>query len=326
MVESLRDKIFHKNEQGELDLLDESAFEAERNALYNALITPVLPHIPGGIKNIVIVPDGALAFLPFDILRASKDDPNDFGETYRLSLSPSVSVSVLASQRRERADEPFLGFGGALYSCYYGTFEDGDPILWRTLASSAPEVNAIKQRFTENPLTFTGREVSEARVKAMSADGSLAKYSIIHFACHGYFNPREPWMSGILLSEISGRLEDSKEDGNLSIEEIVVLGLDARMVLLSACETALGDMKRGDGMVGFARSFMVAGTRNVGVSLWEIDVWATMSFMTRLYRYVKEEQLSFREAYYRTRNDFREGKHDTRYIHPYYWAAFTIYE
>jgi CHAT domain-containing protein len=322
MVESLRDKIFHINEKGELELPDESAFEAERNALYNALIKPVLNHLPANIKHLLIVSDGVLAFLPFDILRENKDDP-DLGETYRLSLSPSVSVSVLASQRRERADEPFLGFGGALYNGYYGTFEDGDPILWRTLASSAPEVNIIKQRFTENPLTFIGREVSEARVKAMSADGSLAKYSIIHFACHGYFNPREPWMSGILLSEISGRLEDSKEDGNLSIEEIMVLGLDARMVLLSACETALGDMKRGDGMVGFARSFMVAGTRNVGVSLWEIDDMVTMDFMTRLYRYVKEEQLSFREAYYRTRNAFRK---DGRNGHPYYWAAFTMYE
>jgi CHAT domain-containing protein len=68
---------------------------------------------------------------------------------------------------------------------------------------------------------------------------------------------------------------------------------------------------------------MVAGTRNVGVSLWEIDDRGTMVFMTRLYRHVKEGKLSFREAYYRTRNEFRE---DGRNGHPYYWAAFTMYE
>jgi CHAT domain-containing protein len=77
-------------------------------------------------------------------------------------------------------------------------------------------------------------------------------------------------------------------------------------------------------MVGLARSFMVAGTRNVGVSLWEIDDRTTMSFMTRLYRYVKEEEMSFREAYYRTRNWFREE--GGRNQHPYFWAAFTMYE
>jgi CHAT domain-containing protein/tetratricopeptide (TPR) repeat protein len=320
-VNALRGKIFHTNEKGKIDLLGESAFEAERNALYNALIAPVLPHIPGGVKNIVIVPDGALAFLPFDILRGNKDDP-DFGETCRLSLSPSVSVSMLASETAVLSDEPFLGFGGALYNGYYGVFDDGSPMLWRPLDSSAMELTSIKRHFTQSPLVFTGREVSEARVKAMSADGSLSNYSIIHFACHGYFNQREPAKSGLLLSEISGRISTG-EDGNLSIEEVALLRLNARMALLSACSTGMGKVNRGDGMVGLARAFMTAGTRNVGVSLWEIDDRVTMVFMTRLYRYVREEGMSFREAYYRTRNGFRE---DSRYAHPYYWAAFTMYE
>jgi CHAT domain-containing protein/tetratricopeptide (TPR) repeat protein len=321
IVESLRGKIFHTDEKGKIDLLDKSAFEAERNALYNALIAPVLPHIPGGVKNIVIVPDGALAFLPFDILRKNKDDP-DFGETYRLSLSPSVSISMFASETAVSSDEPFLGFGGALYNGYYGTLENGTPIVWWNLPSSVLEVNTIKQCFAEEPLVFTGRDVSEARIKAMSADGSLEGYSIIHFACHGYFNQREPAKSGLLLSEISGQISTS-EDGNLSIEEVALLRLNARMALLSACSTGMGKVNRGDGMIGLARAFMVAGTRNVGVSLWEIDDRVTMLFMTRLYRYVKEDNLDFREAYYQTRKAFRE---DGRNGHPYYWAAFTMYE
>jgi tetratricopeptide (TPR) repeat protein/CHAT domain-containing protein len=331
-VRSLRDKVFHKDEQDRIVLLDEPVFEAERNALYRALIAPALGHIPGNVKNILIVPDGSLAYLPFDILRETGDSP-DLGETYRLSLSPSLSVSVQASLREDRGGERLLGFGGALYNGYYGVFADGTPMLWDELTFTAMEINGIRRYFNQSPQIFTGREASEARVKAMSADGRLAGYSVIHFACHGYFNPAEPEKSGILLSEISGQLGGDGEDGNLSIVEVMGLRLEARMVLLSACETGLGDgvradgmlggRVRADGMVGLARSFMTAGTRNVGVSLWKIDDQVTKDFMLQLYRNVREGGMSFREGYYQTRKAFRGDRWNS---HPYYWAAFTMYE
>jgi CHAT domain-containing protein len=82
-----------------------------------------------------------------------------------------------------------------------------------------------------------------------------------------------------------------------------------------------GEVKRGDGMVG--RSFLVAGARNVGVSLWSIDDAATKEFMERVYRKVLQEGQSFRDAYYAVKGEFR----DTRsYQHPYFWAAFVLYE
>jgi CHAT domain-containing protein len=323
MTEALRSKVFHKNEKGRVEPLPESAFEAERNALYQALVKPVLPCIPANVKEIIIVPDGSLAYLPFDMLRENESSP-DFGESYRLSLSPSVSVSVLASRTASRADqvdEPLLGFGGALYNGYYGSDDKGNPLEWKPLASSILELAAIRRHFNR-PVILSGADASEAGIKEMSADGSLASYPIIHFACHGYFNPEDPAQSGLLLSEVSGRL-DTGEDGNLSIAEVMLLNLNAQMVLLSACSTGLGTVKRGDGMIGLARSFMSAGSRNVGVSLWEIDDQATLDFMSRLYRFVKQDRLSFREAYYRTRNEFRRGGRNT---HPYYWAAFTLYE
>jgi hypothetical protein len=232
-VRALRDKVFRADERGRVRLLDESAFEAERDALYRALIAPVLEHVPGTVKNILIVPDGSLAYLPFDILREDKDSP-DLGETYRLSLSPSLSVSVRAAGREEPAGEPLLGFGGALYNGEYGVFENGKPRYWESLPSSGMELTGIQRYFSRGPLVLTGRDASEARVKELSGDGRLAGYSVIHFACHGYFNPGEPEKSGILLSEISGQVGESGEDGNLSIGEVLSLRLDARMVLRSA--------------------------------------------------------------------------------------------
>jgi CHAT domain-containing protein len=204
-VDSLRKKIIPL-ENGDIAELED--FEAERNALYQALIEPVLEYIPPEtIKSLLIVPDGSLAFLPFDILRKGKDSPKDLdlGEAYRVSLSPSVSVSFLASQREEPADEPFLGFGGAIYKYIYGTQDDGRPMYWDELGQSAVAVTDIKDNyFGQSSRVIRGREASEGRVKAMSEDGSLADYPIIHFDCHGYFNEREPEKSGILLSRVPG--------------------------------------------------------------------------------------------------------------------------
>jgi tetratricopeptide (TPR) repeat protein/CHAT domain-containing protein len=319
MVESLRSKIFHLNEEKQIELLPESAFEAERNALYNALIKPVLKHLPEGTNEIVIVPDGSLAYLPFDILRESENS-SDFGQRYRLSLSPSVSVSELTSRTAAPAYESLLGFGDAWYKGgEYGMGDDNKPLPWADLTASAMELTAIMRHFS-NPSILKGPDASEAKVKELSGRDELAKYAIIHFACHGFFNQRDPARSGLLLSEISGRLKNG-QDGNLSIEEVVLLKLNAQMVLLAACSTGMGKVERGDGMVGLARSFMVAGAKNVGVSLWDIDEQATLDFMSRLYRYVKQEKQSFREAYYQARNHSRKEKD-----HPYYWAAFTMYE
>jgi CHAT domain-containing protein len=167
-----------------------------------------------------------------------------------------------------------------------------------------------------------GRDVSEEQVKKLSDNGELARYPMLHFATHGYFREEDLERAGIVLSEVSGLL-DNGEDGYLTIPEIAVLSLNAQMVLLSACETGLGVLKRGDGMVGMVRAFLLAGSEHVGVSLWEIDDKATLEFMTRLYTKVLNEGIPFKEAYYLVKNEFRY--HD-EWDHPNYWSAFVLYE
>jgi CHAT domain-containing protein len=197
-------------------------------------------------------------------------------------------------------------------------------LRWLNLPGTETEVRSLQNlAFTQGrPTVFTGRDVSEKKVKDLSGDGTLKTFPIIHFACHGYFNEEVPSMSGIIFSEVSG-LVNTGEDGYLTIPEVALLNMDARMVVLSACETGLGQVKRGDGMVGLARSFLVAGAENVGVSLWSISDDATVEFMTRLYRKVIQQNMSFRDAYFTVRNEFRK---DPKWGHPFYWAAFTMYE
>jgi CHAT domain-containing protein len=328
-----------------IDGREVSALEECRNGLYAALIKPVLGHIPPGVTDLVIVPDGSLMYLPWDILREAGTAP-DLGETYRLSLSPSVSVSVLAVKTGEAVREPLLAFGGAWYDRNRTAAERGKRLLvvlegktdktgetdktgvreirWLDLPGTEEEVKKLQDlKFDASPTVFLGGEVSEARVKELSLSGALKGYPVIHFACHGYFDEGEPSWSSIIFSEVSGLVETG-EDGFLTIPEIAVLDLDSRMVVLSACETGLGQVKRGDGMVGLTRSFLVAGAGNVGVSLWSISDDATVEFMTAVYRKVIEGGVSFGEAYYRTKGEFR--RRTDLWSHPLYWAAFTLYE
>ena len=126
-------------------------------------------------------------------------------------------------------------------------------------------------------------------MKSLSKDGELSKYGILHFACHGYFDKSLAEMSSVLFSEVSGKLgEASADDGYLTIGEAAVLNLNADIVCLSACETGLGEVKAGDGIVGLIRAFMVVGAKHVGASLWCVDDEATAKFKASMYKKVKK--------------------------------------
>jgi CHAT domain-containing protein len=352
------------------------------NELYEKLVVPVLEHI-GGFKYVTIVPDGTLSMLPFDILKR-KGSAEYFGEEYRLSLSPSISVSYEISRREKEAgrETSLLAFGGAWYSSGKPAAErrndqgsgfaavqntsgtnigfkskpqnkDGSPEeagrrldLIRRLSEdrqaargyyrdiitgpipdlqwTAAQIDGLQGVFKQTRI-LKGEEVSERSVKAMSAENILKEFSYIHFACHGIFNNDIPAMSSMLFSEVSN-LElrpPSGEDGFLTLPEITMLNMDAEMVVLSACQTGENVTRRGDGMIGLTRSFMTAGAKKVGASLWSIYEKPTAEFMESLYKKITAP-MDFRDALWEVKTEFRKKVGEVS--HPVYWAAFVLYE
>lgn len=358
-ISSLRQAITHHPIKSEI------TFEKNRNELYDKLVKPILPYIKN-VKNVVIVPDGSLSFLPFDILRENSTS-DDFGKKYALSFSPSISVSLIANNIKSLSKD-FLSFYGAWYDKTLSEEEhsilltlntqnyldrgnaslieqnsllseselrniienDGSAayfeqkkLNWLDLPGTVLEVKNIKETIFLNGSYKSQKEASELKLKELSKQGELSKYSILHFACHGYYDPDLSEMSSVLFSEVSGKLDDvSNEDGYLTVGEASALNLSADMVCLSACQTGLGKIQKGNGMVGLSRAFMVAGARNVGVTLWCVDDNATAEFMLKMYKKVKNG-MSYSEAYRKVKNEFRDSDD---YNHPYYWAAFTLYE
>jgi CHAT domain-containing protein len=300
-----------------------------------------MPHIPQSVTRLLVVPDGSLAHLPFDLLR--EEGGKELGERYRVSFSPSVSVSVLAAGRGGVGKERLLAFGGAWYARDKAVAVRGERAVsfgeetlegvgtvsggprWWDLPGTEAEVKGLEELgYREGaPKVMLGKEASEGKVKELSLNGELKGYGLVHFAGHGYFNEEDIGRSGIVLSEVSGLIE-SEEDGYLTISEAAVLEMGSRIVVLSGCETGLGKVKRGDGVVGLARAFMVAGSDGVGVSLWSISDEATVEFMRGVYGRVIEGGKSFGEAYQEEKWEFRGRGGEWR--HPYYWAGFMLYE
>lgn len=365
-VSKLRDGIIPKRISPQL----ETVFEDVRNELYEKLIEPVLPYVKGK-NNLVVVPDGSLAFLPFDVLR--KDENSKMlCEQFAVSLSPSVSVSMVSKSSKTNGNK-MLAFGGAWYDSSLSSdehrrtfsFEDKDRggkrgfqsletemlienqqqkeaiiqdiklngpssyfekknLHWKDLPGTLTELNCLQKIFKSKDFSeFVQENASESKLKELSKNDELKNFSILHFACHGYFDRQISDMSSILFSEVSGKLSaSSSNDGYLTIPEVSTLNLNADIVCLSACETGLGEVKFGDGMTGLSRAFMVAGAKHVGVTLWSVDDEATSEFMSKMYKKISSGK-TYEQAYRQTKAEFMKSED---FSHPYYWAAFALYE
>jgi CHAT domain-containing protein len=155
--------------------------------------------------------------------------------------------------------------------------------------------------------------------RATATSPELANYRVVHFATHALLNSKHPELSGLVLSLVNER--GRPQSGFLGLEDIYNMNLPAELVVLSACETALGKDIEGEGMVGLTRGFMYAGASRVMASLWNIDDRATADQMKYFYRALVGQGMrpaaALRVAQLRMRKD-------PRWSSPYFWAAFQI--
>ncbi|MEC4807192.1 MAG: CHAT domain-containing protein, partial [Jaaginema sp. PMC 1080.18] len=156
-----------------------------------------------------------------------------------------------------------------------------------------------------------------AAERELITSADLADYQIVHLATHGLLNEQNPELSGLVLSLFEETGE--AENGFLRLHDIFNLNLPAELVVLSACETGLGENVRGEGLVGLTRGFMYAGAKRVVVSLWKVNDVQTSVLMTQFYeRMLQEEQNPVAALRAAQLQMWEAGKS------PYYWAAFTV--
>ncbi len=333
--------------QPNLSASERKARQSLSRELYRVLVQPIEERLEG-LDELIIVPDGILAYLPFEALITPRG--GYLVEELHIRYLPSLTVADQIERRRY--NEPrrsLLAFGGALYE---QTQEGGEQIIsrqqldhfknetrkilesrgsarqayaalgvaaWQNLPGSGEEVREIG-KIVPGSTVLTGRQVSEARVKEMSAGGVLAQYRILHFATHGLVVPPVPELSALVLSQLPGRQEG--EDGYLTMAEITDLSIAADFVNLSACETGLGRIYGGEGVVGLCQSFLVAGAGGLSVSLWQVADESTKEFMVGLYRLLQDKEMSYDRAMTEMKRVFIQ---DSAFDQPFYWAPFVYY-
>ena len=213
--------------------------------------------------------------------------------------------------------------------------ERGLVIKTANIAATASDLGTLRQETTFTRLKSTRKEAEE--IIAFAADGpvlqavdfnasretalgqELGQYRYIHFATHGFFNTRRPELSGLVLSRFDEK--GGARNGFLLTPEIYNLNLPVEMVVLSACQTGLGEEVKGEGMVGLTRGFMYAGAARVVVSLWSVADRPTADLMVQFYKGVLKKGIppaaALRAAQIKM---WKKSKWDL----PYYWAGFVI--
>lgn len=303
--------------------------EAER--LSEMLLGPVARRMAG--KRILVVSDGALQYLPFAALPVPgrRDDPVPLIAEHEIVSLPSASVlAVLRRETRHRlspdkavavladpvfeADDPRL-HAGPVAAAGHGLLRD-DSLSVSRLISTRQEADAIVAAVPAG-MAWKAIDFDASRATAMSPE--LAKYRIVHFATHGVFDNDHPGLSGVILSMFDRR--GQPQDGFLRLHDIYGLDVPAELVVLSACNTALGRPVRGEGLVGIVRGFMHAGAKRVVASLWKVDDEATGEMMSRFYRGMLREHRSPAAALREAQLAMWER---ARWRAPYYWAAFVL--
>jgi CHAT domain-containing protein len=284
------------------------------------------------IKNLIIVPDGVLCYLPFETLilgESEKGKATFLIENFQVSYAPSVTSLALLAGRRPATGEPgrILALGDPVYASARphtspGQKTEGDVLReiyqdngfeFSRLPYSRREVLGIASAFRDkNVDLLTGWEAREDFVKTHP----LENYRIIHFACHGFLDESAPHRSALVLSLDS----DLEEDGFLQAREVYELRLKADLVVLSACQTGRGRLESGEGLLGLPRMFFYAGARATISSLWKITDRSTASLMQALY-----EQLAAGADAGRALRKAKLEMLKTKFAHPFYWGGFVLH-
>ncbi|MBD1883014.1 tetratricopeptide repeat protein [Microcoleus sp. FACHB-45] len=296
-------------------------------------------------KRLLIVGDGVLNYLPFAALSL----PGKSGENgnpplivdHEIVLLPSAST--LGILRQNYSDRPPPTRTLAILADPVFSPED-ERVKNQSTATNLQAIESVNPGLSRSGrannlqlsrLKFTRQEaqIIQALVpansrtesldfeasRAVATSQNLSQYKIIHFATHGLANSTNPELSGLILSLVDEK--GNPLNGFLRLTDIFNLKLAADLVVLSACQTGMGQNIQGEGMVGLTRGFMYAGAQRVVVSLWSVDDEGTAKLMSSFYQGMLQKGLTPAAA---LRAAQLEMLKQEEWRSPYYWAAFTL--
>lgn len=334
--------LFEESELGNLNatrrLYAPERDEAENNL--TALLGNKLKPYLNGIKKIYYSPVRLLHRINFSAV--PYDENATFGEQFKLQLLTGSRDIAQKNQKNNKAKTAVL-FGGIDYGKVGKEESQNRNPTWQSLPWAMRETQEISSLLTEKKYktqVLTGQEAGEENFKKLGKDSPSPR--ILHLATHGYFisgtdntlnsgiaAAENPLIrSGLILSNGNKARQgipdpQTEEDGILTAYEVAQTDLrNTELVVLSACDTGLGDIKGNEGVYGLQRAFKTAGVRYILMSLWAVNDEKTYEFMTRFYALHLQEGRSIPEAYQITQSEMRR-----KYALPFNprnWAGFIL--
>ncbi|MCU0420084.1 MAG: CHAT domain-containing protein [Cyclobacteriaceae bacterium] len=280
------------------------------NTYATQLSALLLPKLPSSVEKLILLPSANLGTIPFEALFYQRHTGTDFAQMpfaiRRYAVSYEFSAGLLRQKERsKKAPAPW-----PLFVCAPVRFPEKDQLM--TLPGTEAEAKKLASLFRANATVRLFEEASEEHVKS----GQLNQYRYLHFATHGIVDPEQPQLSRIFL-QTQGR-----EDGNLFAGEIYNLQLNAELTVLSACQTGLGKISKGEGVIGLSRALVYAGSRNNVVSFWSVADASTAELMTDFYtRLATNAPRDYATPLREAKLAMIERK---TYASPYYWAPFVL--
>jgi CHAT domain-containing protein len=333
--------------------------------LHDLLVGPV-ESVLDDENELIVVPSGALGYLPFETLRDSTG--TYLVERKRVRYAQSLTVlRQLQGRAYAGRERPLLALGGAAYEP--DAAAQSSPVVaearrgttrvatrghaatllrdagrrmkqgesprrvyqqlgyraWSDLPGTQSEVQRLGEMFGDAATIITGAGTSEDSVRTLDERNRLSAYRRLHFATHGVAVPEAPALSALVLSQVGASDSLAARDGYLTMEEIAGLDVRADVAVLSACQTGLGRIIAGEGVVSLSHAFLRAGANATLVSQWKVLDESTRQFMTAVYEKAKAEDTSFAEAVTETKRAFIDGAHGEKNTDPLRWAPFVYY-
>lgn len=313
-------------------------------ALYCDIFKPIKKYLSED-NDLIIVPDGRLALIPFESLimeRFKKGKrPKYLIEKYKINYIQSASVLKIVREhyRRQSKTNRFIGFGDPVYD--YESFSKNKPEKNSISRGSNDSIQQLlrgqylRENGTFDRLEGTGQEVKaigaffqdlensesvlylrQNALEEKAKSEAMKHFDYIHFSCHGLLSDD---FQSLVLSQ---NIPTQTEDGYFTLNEIMNCEFNAKLVVLSACQSGAGKLEKGEGVTGLTRAVMYAGTPAVIASLWKVDDEATKELMVKFYENLLKHNMTKSEALRKAKLSLMDIE---KFSSPRLWSAFVLY-
>lgn len=293
------------------------AFCAASHNLYLKLIQPFADIIQ--TRKITVIPDGKLSYVPFDALLTEMPDTSGLVQFNQLpylirnnTINYAYSANLLFkfNQTQRKAKKRLLAFAPQ-YSSDTIVFEN-EKLVLVPLPGVQREVELIAEKIKAD--LFKNEFATEKNFREQNMN-----YDILHLAMHAFINDSLPAFSRFAFSQNNN--DQPLNDGWLNTADIYNLDLNARLTVLSACNTGSGNLKKGEGVMSLARGFLYAGCPTIVMTLWEVEDNAGTKIMSSFYQNLKKGRPAD-EALRLAKLNYLDNA-NPRMAHPHYWLGYV---